>query len=343
MKQHARDYCYDYLRAFSAIMIVICHICQGYGISLELGYYLGGTYVDVFLLLSAYLLGISSRDKICSHPLQFLKKRTQRLIPTYYMFLTLSFIIIFIFIGYDALSIKQVFGHYLFLNWFWNSSQVYSSPLPQLGHLWFMSCIMFSYILMLVISQILRKMPTLNIRKNWIIFFGVVAMLATIATLKVRFMVYPFTVLLAFTLLFFRGREIMSRIRRINSVTLIVLLVIGNICGILYYLLGGYGYPVAIFWINLVNACLWIATAPIIFSTTRISRSILFISTISFEIYLIHHPFCLGEYSLKHYMPVWLASICVFAISIIGGMILSLITSNILKFYHYVFTKNPVA
>lgn len=90
----SRDYSYDWLRAFSAIMIVLCHICQGFGISTSLGYYLGGTYVCVFLLLSAYLLGEHHRERISATPWLFLKSRMKRLCTTYYTYLTLLFIVI---------------------------------------------------------------------------------------------------------------------------------------------------------------------------------------------------------------------------------------------------------
>lgn len=69
----------------------------------------------------------------------------------------------------------------------------------------------------------------------------------------------------------------------------------------------------------------------------------MFISAISFEIYLIHHPLCMGIYSLNHYMPTWLAAVSVFVLSIFGGWILSIITASILKIKKNVVKKNSVA
>ena len=330
MKQ--RDYSYDYLRAFSAIMIVFCHILLGFGISDEMSCYLGGTFVDVFLLLSAYLLGMSSKDMINSSPLLFLKKRAGRLIPTYYIYLTLTFIIIIFILGWNSLSTRQIVGHYLFLNWFIESTRIQSSPQPQLGHLWFMSCILFGYILIVIWSKLINRFPCLKTNKSWVIFFCCISIIASILTFKIRFLVYPFTVILGFTLLFFKGNIIMDWIRSFKTWLLISLLIIGNIIGIGYYLEGGYEYPALYFWINLLNACLWIACAPIIFNRNAPSRVVLFLSSISFEIYLIHHPFCLGKYSLINYMPVWFAAISVFIIAIIGGWILRLLTQKLSLF-----------
>jgi len=110
--------------------------------------------------------------------------------------------------------------------------------------------------------------------------------------------------------------------------------------GVIYYLLGGYDYPILMFWINLLNACLWIVTAPFIFNSEKISKLVAFLSAISFEIYLVHHPFCLGAYSLVQYMPMWLAIICVFAIAIAGGWLLSVITSALLSIQQFILSKN---
>lgn len=223
-----RDYSYDYLRAFAAIMIVFCHMCYGlWGVS-GIGNYLGGTYVDVFLLLSAYLLGISSRNMIIQDPWNFIKKRAGRLIPTYYTFLTITFLIIIAFIGYDALSSKQIISHYLFLNYFWPSSRVVESPLPQIGHLWFMSCIMFGYLSVLGWSQVIKLIPTLNTNKSWMIYLVVWSVISTFITMKVRFAVYPCTVMLGFVILFFKGPEIINKVHSINSSILILLLILGN-------------------------------------------------------------------------------------------------------------------
>lgn len=329
MKNHY--YSYDYLRAFSIIMIVLCHICHGFGLSSEIGWYLGGTFVDVFLLLSAYLLGLSSSKNIETDPCGFIRKRTGRIVPTYYTFLTISFLLIILFIGWNYLSLKQIAGHYLFLNWFWESSRISTAPLPQLGHLWFMSCIIFAYLMVLIWALIKDKFNFLNSTVSWVLYFAILSIIATFATMKIRFAVYPFTVIIGFMILFYKGKEIMDWVRRLNKVLLISLLLICNLIGVIYYLLGGYEFPTLVFWINLINACLWIATAPVIFKPKKPLRAVLFISAISFEIYLIHHPFCLGTYSLKQFMPVWLAIICVFTIGIIGGWILNKTTIYVLK------------
>lgn len=324
-----RDYSYDYLRAFSAIMIVLCHLCQGFGISSELGYYLGGTYVDVFLLLSAYLLGLRYRDKIRENPIGFLRKRTSRLIPTYYTYLSIAIVLIGIVCGIYSLTWKQIVGHYMFLNWFWVSSRIFESPLPQLGHLWFMSAILMGYVLVTLYALALRNSRIARTNGFWILFLVIAACISSLLTSKIRMMVYPCTASFFFILIFYKGKGIMDYLRRMPAFMMISLLVICNWGGVMYYLLGGYDYPLFIFWINLINAFLWIGASPIIFKRNSTPFVVKFISTISFEIYLIHHPFCLGYFSLIRFMPVWMAIPSVLILSIVLGYGLNKISSSV--------------
>lgn len=295
-----RDFSYDWLRAFSAIMIVLCHIFQGFDISSSLGYYFGHTYVSVFLILSAYLLGIKHRERIKRNPGMFLITRMHRIIPTYYTYLTLTFAIIGVF-GLGHLELKQVIGHYLFLNWFFPSTRIDCAPLPQLGHLWFMSCICVSYLLVVVISAIQRKYFKTNI--NWIIYIFITSVIGTIACSFYHFFVYPFVVLILYPLFFFKGDELNLCARKNYRLT-VSLCLLFNVFSIIGFKFGMYKFPSLTLWSIIINASLLICCAPIIFNKKWIPTSVAFISSISFEIYLIHHAICLGRYSLVQYFSL---------------------------------------
>lgn len=325
-----RDYSYDWLRAFSAIMIVLCHVCQCFGISEALGFYLGGTYVSVFLLLSAYLLGLRHSKSINDGPVSFLKSRLLRLVPTYYVFLTLAFLLIAFLIGAWYLTPGQVLGNYVFLNWFVPSTRVYISPLPQLGHLWFMSCIVMSYVL-IALMAFLPVFSGRGIRFWTCYLFAMLAAGCVMCSLS-RFFIYPSVVLALFPPMFYCGRRFVAVVQRLGRVCLISLLVVTNLGSIVAYQFGMRDYsPLLVLLSITVNAVLWIASAPIVFSSNRLPAWVGFISGISFEIYLVHHAFCLGHYSLTHYMPVWAAVPAVFILSISLGYALSILTRNIMK------------
>ena len=311
------DYSYDWLRAFATMMIVLCHVCQGFGISSSLGYYLGGTYVSVFLMLSAYLLGEHHRKRIVDAPYGFLKSRMNRLIPTYYTYLTIAIIVIGIGGGLKYLSMQQVVGHYLFLNWFIPSTRIYQSPLPQLGHLWFMSCIVSAYLIVTMFSLVFNYIN--QIKRFWIFYAIGMICVGSALCLYSRNFVYPFIVSF-FPLIFFKGNNLFAFIRKVPQLVLIVILVICNLLSIIGFLHGLYEFPFLVFGAILINSLLWIAAAP--FSQKYIPWVVAFISTISFEIYLVHHPFCLGHYSLVNFMPTGWAVIAVFVISIILAYLL---------------------
>lgn len=54
---------FDYIRAISIILIVLCHCCFGINGMSFLGGFLGSTFNVVFLVLSAFLLGLSWENK----------------------------------------------------------------------------------------------------------------------------------------------------------------------------------------------------------------------------------------------------------------------------------------
>lgn len=332
----SRDYSYDWLRAFSAIMIVLCHICQGFGINSTLGYYLGGTFVSVFLILSAYLLGERYRERIALSPFGFLKARINRLVPTYYTYLTVIFILIGICIGFEYLTLRQTIGHYLFLNWFVPSTRIWLSPLPQLGHLWFMSYIVLAYLTVTAFAFILGSIK--RIKRFWSCYTLSATLIGILLCLCSRWFVYPSVMMVLFPLVFFQGHEIGNCIQKISRPLMIVVLLLCNLGAILGFRFGLYNYPPLVFFTIGINAMLWIASAPIVFSRRYIPNLVTFLSAISFEIYLVHHPFCLGCYSLAKYMPTWLAMIAVFAFSILLAYLLNLLAKGISCYINKLFT-----
>lgn len=332
----SRDYSYDWLRAFSAIMIVLCHICQGFGISTSLGYYLGGTYVCVFLLLSAYLLGEHHRERISATPWLFLKSRMKRLCTTYYTYLTLLFIVIGL-CGLGHLALKQVVGHYIFLNWFLPPTRIYQSPLPQLGHLWFMSCIVWAYLIITLLPLILGFVKRTN--KFWLYSTIGWFVCGTLLCSYSRYFIYPSVVLSLYPLVFFKGNVVFSYIRRVPRLILVVILLLCNLGTIVGFQYGLYENPPLVFGTITINSMCWIAATPVIFNRKHIPKAVAFISTISFEIYLVHHPFCLGHYSLANYMPTWMAVIIVFTISVVLAYLLSLLV-KIVTIYTTGFTPH---
>ena len=87
--QDTRDNTYDYLRVISTLMIVTCHFLYANPPLFFLGTYLS-TYVEVFFIMSALLLGFKYSKIVLTWD-NFLKKRINRLISSYYPYLFFLF------------------------------------------------------------------------------------------------------------------------------------------------------------------------------------------------------------------------------------------------------------
>lgn len=246
----------------------------------------------------------------------------KRLCTTYYTYLTLLFIVIGL-CGLGHLALKQVVGHYIFLNWFLPPTRIYQSPLPQLGHLWFMSCIVWAYLIITLLPLILGFVKRTN--KFWLYSTIGWFVCGTLLCSYSRYFIYPSVVLSLYPLVFFKGNVVFSYIRRVPRLILVVILLLCNLGTIVGFQYGLYENPPLVFGTITINSMCWIAATPVIFNRKHIPKAVAFISTISFEIYLVHHPFCLGHYSLANYMPTWMAVIIVFTISVVLAYLLSLL------------------
>jgi len=293
---------YDVLRAFAALMIVVNHIVQGFGISVNLGYYLSGTFVYVFLLLSAYLLGIRGKNIIIEgNSNSYLQKRVKRILPVYYPFLLISFLVI-ILAGW-SLNWKQVIGHLTFLNWFWMDSRIDKSPLPQMGHLWFMTCIMLGYLSVYFVGFFKSFRKSLDNNNCLCVYFLLFAILFSFILSHTGKMEQLGVSTVIFVIIFYRGKDIFSFCDRLPSSIIYSLFFLVNIIAVFLYYNGLWDVKWLKIWINLLAAFSWMVIIPRFFRGKHIGKSVLYLSTISFEIYLVHHPFCLGAYSINNFFP----------------------------------------
>lgn len=167
---------FDYIRAISIICIILCHCCYCIKGMDYMGKFLGSTFNVVFLMLSAFLFGLSwQKHNYPKYGISFITKKMRKLAGSYYPFI----IIMFVFLactGYST-TIKDWLMHFLFLPWF--------DKLPGFGHLWFITMIMFCYFAIFTITRlpwpIVKKCKTgggnssvnrycfaNDYRKNWV-------------------------------------------------------------------------------------------------------------------------------------------------------------------------------
>lgn len=193
-----------------------------------------------------------------------------------------------------------------------------------------MSCIVGAYWIITLFSLILGHVK--RAKGFWLYTTIGMVCASTLFCSYSRYFIYPSVVLSLFPLVFFKGNDVFSYIRKAPKYILIVALLLCNLGSIVGFHHGLYENPPLVFWTIAINSILWIATTPIIFRRKYIPKVVAFISTISFEIYLVHHSFCLGHYSLANYMSTEWAVIIVFMISIALAYLLRLLSLYIINY-----------
>lgn len=274
------------LRAVSILGIIIGHGCLQMGYE-PVGRFCGYLFVQIFFLLSAYLLGM----KYGSAPIEFsfLVKRWKRLSVVYYPFLIIVICLILL-LGRNV-TFKNVLTHITYTNYFLQDVICGVS----FGHLWYMSMMMFCYVSLLF----LRKKTDFLFQGWWLLVLSVVTFGMCILCLKNRIPSRIPIVVVSYLIVFKRANGICSWLNGIRNVPMIYAFAI--FCNVTC--LGLF-----LFWnlndrllirdiIVLITACSWLIFFMTAMSNVKCGKVLGFISTISFEIYLIHHPFVFGELS----------------------------------------------
>ena len=304
---------FDYIRVISVIGIILCHCCFGIDGLDFLGRFLGNTFNVIFLSLSAFLLGIQWKKRSYkAYNKDFLHKRIGKLTHTYYPFILIMFLFL-AYTGYNV-SVKNVILHFSFLPWL--------NKLTGFGHLWFITMIVICYIGIYTIS----KLPLAFVKKCK--QGGVAILLLTIIPQlvmgKLGLPVSLFTYLFFYLYIFLNAENFL---KFLTEKPLKPMFALGGLCImsiiIALYLLG-YTNEYARTWLGIISACITFTFLFKLFLNAKSNKFIDFIAAISFEIYLVHHVFCFGKYSLFRVVenPV-LGTLSIFALSLILAIILN--------------------
>lgn len=150
------DYSISAIRFLSTIAIIICHIMQYYSFFLAGWFNVG---VEVFLIISGYL----HSKRVISDELGFYKKKVNHLLPHYYILVVIVLIITSVLQG--KINYTSVF-HSLFL------SINFSENFITLDHLWFIRCILLCYLLTPLFIKLLNAIDK-NIKYVLVLLLGV--------------------------------------------------------------------------------------------------------------------------------------------------------------------------
>lgn len=125
------------IRLIAMILIILCHIFQFY--ELDIAWWLN-VGVQIFLILSGFLYG----TKEINDPIKWTCKRLSKILIPYYVLLVIYFIVCLF--GRVRFPIPEVWRSFFALG-----------NLPGLSHLWFVSTILFCYIITPFLYQFVEK------------------------------------------------------------------------------------------------------------------------------------------------------------------------------------------
>ncbi len=275
------------LRAISIVGIIIGHGCLQMGYE-PIGRFCGYLFVQIFFLLSAYLLGI----KYGSMPIDllFLLKRWKRLSVVYYPFLLIVICSILLLGG--NVTWKNVLTHFTYTNYFLQDTLL---GVP-FGHLWYISMMMLCYVSLLV----LRK-KTDSLFRGW---GGLVLLMVTyfvcVLCLKHHIPSRIPIVVTSYLIVFKRAKDICLWFKKLMNVPVYIyaFTILCNVSCIGLFLFWNLNDKLLIRdIIVLITACSWLLFFMTVLRDMKCGKVLGFISTISFELYLVHHPFVLGDLS----------------------------------------------
>lgn len=271
------------IRVIAMTGIVVDHYFQASGVPIlaNTGLQIGGVFLMVFFALSAYLFGMKwvKGDYEGFETMNFMKKRCLRIyIP---LWLTLPMVVAAEYLILHSVDLKTILFNIVGLGW--------AKPFGIGGHLWYITLMMFLYVVFVVFSRLRLDKYRLT---YWLV--GYVALLAVYVLGESYFTtgssVAPIITVFLASLLFFKSGELMNYCRRWVKTVLFVTIFALLLSWWMY--VQGWHYThkaIATFSSFSAGFCLFVCLM-IYIKSTRSYRIISHFADISYEVYLVHLP-----------------------------------------------------
>ena len=299
------------MRILSMLSIIICHLLQAYNNRYCWLFNIG---VWVFLSISGYLYGC----KVIDNWRHWLKTRFKKLyIP--YIFFLLSCVPFYYIFAPEKVSISKI-AIYIF-----DLQGIVGNSILGLSHLWFMSIIALCY-LATPILQYLRRLT---------VMFYVFIILSLMNFFYFKIEVNVFSCFFVYTLCYFMG----SADKKEKNLTLFLTVILFG------------GSLITISWNEIMNYenflnQLFHAVSGLLFVEIGILYSkfvdcsfnnkwLKAMDHYSYEVYLTHHIFILGPFSLMTFFPfLWMNVVWVLVLSILTAVVLQKVSLKLSTFIH---------
>lgn len=331
MQKQSRFFSFEFVRAIGVIAIFLCHYLQSYdpllqiphlgGGNLFISRYLGSTFNIVFITISAILFGLKyEKENYKGFEFKnFMYKRTTKIASSLYPFLISMFIIYWLV---DVkFNIKDVLMNFAFLSWF--------DKQPAIGHLWFITMIMACYTMFVILS---KKRYHVN-SYIWIIIFILCISANYFAETQKLPAGYSLLYLATSCFLFLNASRFIDFTERISFKVYIPIFLIINITTIFLFLNDSYSSAATISY--LLGCICGISWMIILLKAGPFIKNrgvYIYLSSISYEIYLVHHPLChsINGYSVKSITQnPYLAFLIIASLTLIIAILLNAISKKI--------------
>lgn len=261
------------------MLIVLCHIAQCYDLQIA---WLLNVGVQIFFFMSGFLYG---RLDITGSPYNFYKKRFVKVYLPYYIFLTIVIVIYAVF-RLCKFNAQQILLYLLNLQWF-------STPIDGLNHLWFLTVLMVGYLLTPWVKRLIDKHPV------WFMLVFVVCCVAEFVLVKKFYSFCAWVTLYFAGMLFghYYSKKTSNFVLFISAIALTVLLVLYKPDWLTQYEFRH--HVVWLHWtLGLFLFTFLFRFLPLIVKADKKHSLIKHLDSISYEVYLVHHPLILGPLSL---------------------------------------------
>lgn len=263
-------------------MIVICHIFQEYGNFLAFHFNVG---VFTFLFISGFIFG----GRNIENPVQFIKQRLKRLLIPYYLFIFAISAIYLIFFR-DQWTFLSVIKNILCVQWFFNG-------LPQVAHLWYITCIIICYLFTPLLQKLFDKLNKASL-------YGFMLLLFVLLFIANYFSGYNFISIYAYIIGYFSSRVLMNFKNDIRAYKepIILILFLGITVETIRLFADIKAFPIPgvlvetsklIISLAIIGFCILIQKI-----YKRFSKIFYISDKYSYEIYLTHHIWILGILSV---------------------------------------------
>ena len=269
------------IRVMAMILIVSCHITQGYDQQIAFILNVG---VQLFFLISGFLYGkveiLSSMD--------FYKKRVIKIyIP--FIIVVLLFAGVYAIFGVEQVSWKQLIPYVFNL-------QAFAKPIESFNHMWFLTVIMICYLVTPITKYLLKNKPYL-----------LVSLLLLVSVVEFVFVLKMYSIAAWIVLYLFGMCMGYFDTKKVNAITTVVSGVGLAILMVFFQLsrLTDSAWAHYSVWLHCVLAIFLFGLLYAILTKIdiKLPKCLRFVNNISYEVYLVHHILILGPLSLLFLTP----------------------------------------